>query len=133
MTDSQKYKLSFTAASLSISESVTIADVYLNCKDWGETKAKIQENNLLQSRLSSRTKRVFLELEQRLSTLSNEQLHILVDGTPEEQKQILWCAVCKTYAFIEEFAVEVMHEKFLSLNLELTRLDYEAFYNRKAD
>lgn len=130
---STKYKLSFTAASLSISESIKIADVYLGCQSWDETVKIIKEKNLLQSRTMSRTRRVLSEIRQRLQHLSEEQLTLLVEGNLEEQKHLLWFAICQTYSFIQEFAIEVLHEKFMSLNLEVTDLDYEAFFNRKAD
>ncbi len=129
----QKYKLSFTAASLSLSDSIKIADVYLKCRDWNQTRRLIKENNLLQSRTLSRTSRVAHEIVQRLKTLSNEQLELLVEGSPTEQKYLLWLAVCKTYEFIKEFAIEVLREKYLSGSLTLTNLDYDAFFNRKAD
>jgi hypothetical protein len=128
-----KHKLSFTAASLSLSESVKIAEVYLGCKDWKETAKIVQEQNLLQSRTGSRTVRVFRELTQRLKKLSADQMELLVEGNLQEQKYLLWFAVCKTYPLIQEFAVEVLHEKFMSFNLEITELDYDAFFNRKAD
>ena len=131
--NTSKYKLSFTAASLSISESIKIAEVYLGCKDWDETAQIVKEQNLLQSRTNSRTIRTLRELTQRLKKLSDEQLELLVEGDLQEQKYLLWYAICKTYSFIQEFAVEVLFEKFMSLNLELTELDYEAFFNRKAD
>jgi hypothetical protein len=73
------------------------------------------------------------EIVQRLKTLSNEQLELLVEGSPTEQKYLLWLAVCKTYEFIKEFAIEVLREKYLSGSLTLTNLDYDAFFNRKAD
>lgn len=130
---SNKYKLSFTAASLSISESIKIAEVYLDCRDWEKTKADVTENNLLQSRTNSRTIRVLRELIQRLKLLSYEQLTLLVEGNLQEQRYLLWFAICKTYAFIREFAVEVLRDKFLSLHLELSELDYDIFFNRKAD
>jgi hypothetical protein len=128
-----KYKLSFTAASLSISESIKIAEVYLGCKDWEKTKNQVTENNLLQSRTNSRTVRVLRELIQRLKLLSDEQLTLLVEGDLQEQKYLLWFAVCKTYDFIREFATEVLREKFLDLHLEILELDYDAFFNHKAD
>jgi len=112
----QKYKLSFTAASLSVSESVNIAEVYLKYRDWNETKKNIRENNLLQSRTNSRTTRVLAELIPRLKLLSDDQLNLLVDGSLPEQKYLLWFAICKTYGLIKEFAVEVLREKFLSRN-----------------
>jgi hypothetical protein len=129
----QKYKLSFTAASLSLNESVNIAEVYLKCKDWHQTKKIIKENNLLQSRTNSRTIRVARELIQRLSILTDMQLELLVEGSLTEQKYLLWFAVCKTYRFIREFAIEVLHEKFLSRSMIITDLDYDAFFSRKAD
>ena len=131
--DITKYKLSFTAASLSISESIKIAEVYLGCKDWKETAQIVKEQNLLQSRTGSRTVRTLRELTQRLKKLSDEQLELLVEGNLQEQKYLLWFAVCKTYSLIQEFAIEVLHEKFMSLNLSVSQLDYDAFFNRKAD
>ena len=133
MMENKKYKLSFTAASLSISESIKIAEVYLECNDWKETKRIVEENNLLQSRTRSRAIRTYRELAQRLQLLSNEQLELLVEGNTQEQKYLLWFAICKRYRLIQEFAIEVIREKFLSMNYELNELDYDAFFNRKAD
>lgn len=130
---SQKYKLSFTAASLSIREAVNIAEVYLQNKNWAKTKQIIKDKNLLQSRTNSRTIRVARELIQRLENLTDAQIELLVSGNPTEQKYLLWFAVCRTYALIKEFAVEVLHEKYTSRSMKLTELDYDAFFNRKAD
>ena len=130
---SNKYKLSFTAASLSISEAIKIAEVYLHCKDWDKTRIAVKENNILQSRTNSRTIRVLRELIQRLKLLSGEQLTLLVEGNLQEQRYLLWFATCKTYEIIREFAIEVLLDKFLSLHLEISELDYDGFFNRKAD
>ena len=46
---------------------------------------------------------------------------------------MLWFAICKTYGFIREFAIEVLHERFLSRSMKITDLDYASFYNRKAN
>lgn len=129
----QKYKLSFTAAGLSISESVNIAEVYLKCRDWEQTKKIVREKNLLQSRTNSRTIRVARELSQRLSLLTDSQVELLVEGNLTEQKYLLWFSICRTYGFVREFAIEVLYEKFMRRNMQLTELDYDAFFNRKAD
>ena len=133
MKDNNKYKLSFIAASLSISESFKIAEVYLGCKDWDETRKIVADYNYLQSRTGSRDIRTYRELAQRLQLLSNEQLNLLVEGTIQEQKHLLWYAICNRYQFIQEFAIEVIHEKFMVMDFELTELDYDAFFNRKVD
>jgi hypothetical protein len=131
--DTPKYKLSLTAASLSLTESINIAEVYLRCKDWKLTRQAIKDNNLLQSRTNSRTIRVSREVIQRLKLLTKNQLELLVEGNLHEQKYLLWFSVCKTYGFVKEFAIEVLHEKFLTRNMKITDLDYDAFFNRKAD
>ena len=58
---------------------------------------------------------------------------LLLDGTRYEQNQILWLAVCKQYPFVHDFAVEVVREKYLHLDFSLSYLDFDAFYNAKAE
>lgn len=128
-----QYKLSFTGAGLSISGSIKIAQVYLQIKDWDAVKEKVKTENLLQARTQSSVQRTFQELAPRLQQLTAEQLELLVEGNHQEQKQILWFAVCSRYAYIREFAIEVVHEKYQSLDYELTEFNYAAFFNRKAD
>ena len=127
------YILSFTSASLSISESVIIAETYLELRDWEATKEKVKSENLIQARTQSSIQRVYQELEPRLKELNIDQLELLVEGSYQEQRQLLWLAVCKRYTYIREFAIEVIHDKYLRLDYELTDFDYDAFFNRKAD
>jgi len=129
----ETYLLSFTGASLSIIESVKIAEVYLRLHDWEAVKSEVKGANLIQARTQSSIQRVYQELQPRLAQLSQSQLELLVEGNPEEQKQLLWSAVCKRYAFIREFAYEVLREKFTRLDFQLEEFDYDVFYNRKAD
>ena len=128
-----RYKLSYTGVSLAISESVAVAEAFLQLKDWDAVKAKVWDDNLLKARTKSSTQRVYQEIWPRIDQLSNEQIELLVDGNLQEKKHILWYAICQRYVFVREFAVEVLHEKYLSLDYELTDFDYDAFFNRKAD
>ena len=133
MIAENRYLLSYTGASLSVSESVAIAEVYLQLHDWDATEKKVKDENLIQGRTKSSIRRVYQEIAPRLQELNQEQLTLLVDGNLEEQKQVLWYAICKRYDYIREFAIEVVHEKFLRFDHELTEFDYDAFFNRKAD
>ena len=45
--------------------------------------------------------------------------------------QLLWFLTCYRYAFIKEFASEVIYPKYKMLQLEVTQLDYDAFFNEK--
>ena len=131
--NSEKYILSFTGVSLAMSESITIAEAYLQLRDWDAVEEKVKSENLIQARTKSSIQRVYQELWPRLRLLTIEQLELLVHGNHQEQKHILWYAICQRYTYIREFAVEVIHEKFLRLDYELTDFDYDAFFNRKAD
>jgi hypothetical protein len=133
MTKVQRYKLSFTATALGLLESVKVAEVYLGCHDWDLTKEIINEENVLQSRTISRSKRVAWEIVHRLSLLTEDQLELLVEGTLEEQRLLLWFAICNYYKFIREFAIEVLHEKFIVMDMHLDEDDYHTFYLRKLD
>ena len=128
----EKYKLSFIGADLALSESIKIAEVYLQLIDWDAVKEKVKTDNILQARTQSSVRRIYQELSPRLEQLTIEQLELLVEGATQEQKQLLWFAICQRYAYIREFAVEVIHEKFLSLDYQLTDFDYDAYFNRKA-
>lgn len=135
MTDlnTTPYKLSFIGAALAITGSVKMAEAYLRLRDWEAVREIVFAENILQARTRSSIQRNFQELAPRLQLLTEEQLELLVEGTHQEQKQLLWLAICRRYDYIREFAVEVIHEKYLSMDYELTAFDYEAFFNRKAD
>lgn len=133
MVAMQSYKLSFTALSLALPDSIKVVEVFLSCNNWVTTREILNENNILQSRTISRNKRVIHELITRLSQLTQEQLSLLVEGSLEEQKLLLWFAVCKTYTFIRDFAIEVLHQKFLVMDTMLTSNDVNAFFLQKVD
>lgn len=133
MDNNVRYRLSYTAIALGLTESIKIAEVYLICKDWDLTKDIISQENVLQSRTTSRNKRVAWEIINRLTPLTHEQLELLVEGSLEEQRLLLWFAICNYYRIIREFAIEVLHEKFLAMDMHLSEEDYQAFYLRKFD
>lgn len=125
--------MSFTAGGLYLRESVEIASLYLDFFDWELVKRKAVESNLIQARTLSSSARICREICFRLGRLNIDELKILIEGTNQEHHQILWLAICRHYRFIYEFAREVVREKYLSLNLDLSREDYDAFFNSKAE
>ncbi|MCJ7529872.1 MAG: DUF1819 family protein [Anaerolineales bacterium] len=129
----KEYKTSFTTGSLFFREAITVTELYFKLGGWSLVRNNMLENNLLQARTQSSFKRTLQELLQRLQCLTKDQLQILVDGSRQEQNQILWLAVCKHYRIIYEFAIEVIREKFLRLDLTISYLDYDVFFNSKAE
>lgn len=131
--DSQKYNMSFTAGALLQSESVTIAKLYLELGSWNEVKDKAIANNVLQSRAVSTLKRISYEIISRLSTLTSEELILLVNSSHKDQAYLIWMAVCRHHKFIADFATEVLRERFITFKPDLQYSDFDVFFNRKCD
>lgn len=123
---SEKYTFGFTAASLRLSDFVTVARLNLESKD-------IDHVNLLGGGKSSTGKRMISEYKKRLDSITKEQTNLLVNGIIPNQKQLAFLAVCKTYAFIRDFTVEVVREKALLFDYELTDGIFNTFLRRKTD
>jgi hypothetical protein len=127
------YNMSFTAGALLQQPSVLFAELYSTLGDWQAARAKVLKGNLLQARTQNTAHRICREVIARLKPLSADQLAILAGGSAKDQAHVLWAAICKRYRFIHDFAVEVIHEKFLALDPDLAYADYDIFFNQKAE
>lgn len=125
--------MSFTAGGLYIRESVDLANLYLSLGDWKAVKTQANRDNVIQSRTASSSERICREICFRLEELNDVEIRGLTEGSFQAQQQILWVGICRRHRFIYEFAVEVIREKYLQLNLDLLQEDYDAFFNAKAE
>jgi len=128
-----KYKMSFTTGGLLNNESVKVAELYLALKDWDLVREQALAAGLMQTRMQSSSERVYREVSSRLKTLNQVELELLVGSIGNERLHLLWLAVCLRYSFIHEFAVEVLHERFLTMRFELVSEDFEIFFSNKAE
>ncbi|MDD1004357.1 DUF1819 family protein [Pseudomonas sp. TNT2022 ID642] len=128
----ERYRLSFTTGGLFLQEAPLVVERYLTLRDWKKTRAQVRAENLLQVRTSAAATRISKELIARLELLDPEELELLVDGSLREQGYLLWAATCRRYAFIRDFAREVLREHYLLMRRQLTTSDYDAFFNAKA-
>jgi hypothetical protein len=129
----EKYSMSFSTGGLFYLESITLARLYLDLRDWLAVRTRVMAHNLLQARTLNTAKRVSREIISRLKPLTDDEISVLDNNSRQEQNYILWLAVCKRYRFIHDFAVEVVREKFLRLDFQLTYQDYHVFFNTKAE
>jgi hypothetical protein len=65
--------------------------------------------------------------------LTPAQFNVLLNSDLVTQKQLTLVSVCKSYSFIREFIVEVVREKVLVYDFQITDGDYISFYRRKFD
>jgi hypothetical protein len=128
-----KYRMSFTTGGLFHRESVKLAMLYDVLKDWDTVRNKALSDNLLQARTQESSKRICPEIISRLTTLDPKELDVLVNGNVQEQMYILWLAVCRLYAFIGEFALEVLRERYVCLKGDIRQEDFDSFFNRKSE
>lgn len=127
------YNMSFTAGALLYRESMVVAGLAGQAPDWDSVKHEVLAGNLLQMRTPSASQRILREVTARLRLLTPTQVRLLLSGSRQEQNQLLWLAVCKRYRFIREFAVDVVREKYLRLDLAVSYEDYDVFFNAKAE
>ena len=126
MIETQKYNFSFTAGSLRFRELEKViehfdADKELNfVEDFGGGK-------------SSTGKRVFDEIKKRYSNLTNGQRKLYLNSDSQIQRQLAFLAVCKTFSFIRDFVVEVVRDKALVFDYELSEGEYLSFFRRKQE
>jgi hypothetical protein len=71
------------------------------------------------------------EFRKRLQTLTQSQTVALLEGDLVTQRQLAYLSVCKSYAFFREFVLEVLREKMILMDYQLTEGEYLSFYRRK--
>lgn len=118
MTDTPRrprYALSFTSGALLAGEAAVVAPIYLQERDWTTARARVKDDNLLQTRVSRSNTRTLGALIPRLQVLTDSELQIVAEGTSTERGHLMWAAACRRYLLIAEFAEEVLRERFLTL------------------
>jgi hypothetical protein len=126
MEKAHKYNFSFTAASLRLNEMVLVA------KSMHEHTA-LDVTNVLGAGKKSTGTRMLLEFKNRLSTLTQAQLNLLISGDLITRKQLAFLSICKYNKFIRDFVVEVVREKLLVFDYQITEADYISFFRRKSE
>ncbi|MGY0497650.1 DUF1819 family protein [Nocardia sp. FBN12] len=134
MTDEtqSRFALSFTSGGLLAREGEAVAAMYLDSRDWQATRARVVDRNLLQARTISSLIRLARETVQRLSALDDDEIELLVDGSPTEQRHLMWAAACRRYALIGDFAEDVLRERFLLMRPSLGADDFDRFITGKS-
>ena len=129
----KSYTFGITAAAFLYRDSVLLAQLYLEHRNWDLVKDTIFNDNLLQIRTLAAQKRIYSEAYTRVKQLSDEAMEILATGIRDEQCQIIWYAICMKYDFVREFALEVLAEKVIRQEFEITVADFNLYFNTKAD
>ncbi len=132
MDGDKTYQLGFTAGGLFLREGPSLARLWLEVGGADVLREQILSENLLQVRTQSSLKRLCREVLGRLSQLNEDELRFLSDATLRDSGYLLWLAACRRYRFLADFAVEVLHERFLTLKPNLPEQEFTVFFNDKS-
>ncbi|MCY0970260.1 DUF1819 family protein [Chryseobacterium wangxinyae] len=124
MIDARKYSFSFTTASLMINGMVVLAESLRNNSNFNYVE-------ILGNGKSATGKKYYSELKKRLKNLTASEIDLLIDEDLPTQKQMCFLAVCKTYGFIKDLTIEVLRNKFIMFDYEITEGDYISFFRGK--
>ena len=125
--------MSFTTGALFYHESAKIVELFSFLKHWEKIREVVVAENTIQARTTNTLKRITNEIISRLRMLSEQELTFFAEATYIERRYILWLAICRRYAFIGDFAVDVIHDNFISLKNTVSYDDYAIFFNKKAE
>jgi hypothetical protein len=130
----QRYKMSFTSGGLFLNESIAVAALHQHGENWSQTLARALEVGMTSLPKAASNRRALREIVNRLSTLRDEEIRFLTDEAErQDQQYLLWVAACRAYQFVREFAVEVICDRHLSLQLDLPLESFDIFFAAKAD
>lgn len=128
------YRMSFSTGGLFVNESVEIAHLHEQGSDWAETitRALIDGPTRLPKRASNR--RTVREIANRLSCLTDEEREFLTNSADRAEKQaLLWLATCRAYAFVRDFAIEVIQDRLSSHRSDLPLDVFDQYFESKSE
>lgn len=130
----QKYRMSFSVGGLMLNESLAIAGVYRPGEPWPKARERLLGKGASSlPKLASQT-RALREAFDRISRLSDvERYYLVIEADRAEQQAMMWLAICRTYRFVHEFAVEVINERYQSWRLDLGLEVFDRFLAEKAE
>jgi hypothetical protein len=125
MVETIKYDFSFTGFSLRENLMAKVACAF---------RENVEVDKLEIGGGNSQTgKRMLSDIKKRIKKLTFRQLDLLIDGDLITQRQIAFLSICKAHLFIRDFTVEILREKLLVYDYQITEGDYIVYYRRKAE
>lgn len=120
------YDFSFTGFSLRFKEMLIVATARTQSIEFNAVQ-EIGNGN------TSTTKKFLNEINKRLSSLTQEQIDLFINSDLQTQRQIAFLSVCKVHGYIRDFVIEVLREKVLIYDYEISEGEYLSFHRRKLE
>lgn len=121
------YHAELSAGSLMLNESRRVAELLLTRPDHAAWLHAIKIDNLLQKNSPATAIRQARLIRNRLSTLDDEGLNLVVAATPELRTQMLLVAAIRHSRLLGDFMIDVYRRRLRRLEDTLIPSDWEAF------
>ena len=129
----KKYRMSFATIGLSLNETIDIAKLHQPGEPWSKTSNRAIMNGIMLFPKESSNRRAISEITSRLKTLSEDDLDFLINcDYPDDKKNMLWIAFCRSYRIIREFLMETINDRCLSGITDLQPYHFNSFIDNKS-
>ena len=129
---SNPYLISFTAGGLLYDETISLQP-YLNDEKIELIANEVKINKYLQTNSQASRQRMIQEIKKRYLAVGEKFYGNFDQFTIVEQKLIIFYSCMKTYKILFDFMLDVIIEKWLSMDLEVDMNDVERFLDKKSN
>ncbi len=122
-----KFKFSMID-NLMFSLSSSMILLYIEEQNWANVRKKAVELNLAQKTTLSSNDRYVFEALSRLRYLTDSEISYFKVANDQEQRYLLWIALCRSNRLAREFSIKLLRENFLNYKNKVSLDDYDSFY-----
>lgn len=126
------YLVSFTAGGLLHEETISLSPYY-NDDKIESISEQIVNNSLMKTNSQASRQRMIQEIKKRYFAVGEKFYGNFDQFTIVEQKLIIFYSCMKTYKILFDFMLDVIIEKWLSMDLEVDINDVERFLDKKSN
>jgi len=126
------YLVSFTAGGLLHEETISLSPYY-NDDKIESISEQIANNSLMKTNSQASRQRMIQEIKKRYLAVGEKFYGNFDQFTIVEQKLIIFYSCMKTYKILFDFMLDVIIEKWLSMDLEVDINDVERFLDKKSN
>ncbi|KKK67244.1 hypothetical protein LCGC14_2956010 [marine sediment metagenome] len=128
------YLMSFGVGGLWVNESLVVARLHVEGEPWDQTMLRALEQGAGSLPKVASNRRTLREISNRLGQLTSEERRFMLqEADRTDQLALLWLAMCRTYRFVGEFAVEVIRDRYLSYQFDLPLEAFDILFDSKAE
>lgn len=131
ITPIKTYNFSITKGAIYFRETKAIAESFVRYRDWETVFEQVKEHEVFRGVKQPTYKTKFPLIQKRLEVLPTALLE--EDFEDEEWLLLFFVACCEYHEYLKDMVLELIYEKYLILQPQLTEDDYRSFLYRKMD